>query len=154
MLIWIQHANWWLLYQIRQGNLLYRYSTQAINLDNMLHCIYRQSRHAVPCPFQWNTLVAQNIWVGLVVNVQLIYPITGLSLWLRKLASLLVFTRRLQRGSLLVEVDLRHRSHRSGTSSTNLMPICLHLDCSSSPLVSTKELREWDLHTTKFRRTH
>jgi hypothetical protein len=45
----------------------------------------------------------------------------------------------------LVEVDLRHRSLLRGTSSTNLMPICLHLDYSSSPLVSTKELREVDL---------
>ena len=35
-------------------------------------------------------------------------------------------------------VDLHYRSSRKSTSSTNLMPICLHLDCSSSPLVSTK----------------
>ena len=39
----------------------------------------------------------------------------------------------------LVERDLHSRSLRRGTSSTNLMPICLHLPLTdSSPLVSTK----------------
>jgi hypothetical protein len=35
-----------------------------------------------------------------------------------------------------------------------MLPICLHLDCSSSPLVTLKELKEWDLHTTKLSKEH
>lgn len=46
-----------------------------------------------------------------------------------------------------------HRSFRRSTTLT-MLPICLHLDYSSSPLVTLKELKEWDLHTTKLSKEH
>jgi len=55
MCIWTQHANWWLLYQVPQGNLLYHYSTQAVNLGSILHgftyrTVYRTLCFSVKCP--------------------------------------------------------------------------------------------------------
>ena len=46
-----------------------------------------------------------------------------------------------------------HRSFRRNTTLT-MLPICLHLDYSSSPLVTLKELKEWDLHATKLSKEH
>ena len=55
MCIWTQHANWWLLYQVPQGNLLYHYSTQAVNLGSIPHgftyrTVYRTLCFSVKCP--------------------------------------------------------------------------------------------------------
>lgn len=49
------------------------------------------------------------------------------SIRLRKLAYFRVFSRSLQRRNCWLRWICTHRSLRRGTSSTNLMPICLHL---------------------------
>ena len=54
-------------------------------------------------------------------------PITGLSLMATKASLTPHFQPKPTMSELLNEVNLNHRSHRSDTLSTNLMPICPHL---------------------------
>ena len=75
-----------------------------------------------------------------------VYPITGLSLLATKASQSPHFQPKPTMWELLEEVDLRHRSHRSGTSSTNF-----YIWFPSSPLVSSKELVEVDLRHRSHR---
>ena len=54
----------------------------------------------------------------------------------------------------LEEVNLNHRSHRSDTLSTNLMPICPHQSCDCSPLVSSKYIVCNIVKADSFHRTN
>ena len=54
----------------------------------------------------------------------------------------------------LEEVNLNHRSYRSSTSSTNLMPICPHQSCDCSPLVSSKYIVCNIVKADSFHRTN
>ena len=136
--IWTQPANWWLLNRVQQSNLLYHYSTKAVNLGSMSHGF----TYRTPC----RTLFFSVKYPGCpeyLSRVSCQHPSHLSHHWIILMATKAGHSSSFSTEAYDVGVCWEwwictHRSFRRSTTLT-MLPICLHLDYSSSPLVTLKK---------------